>query len=144
MRYSGKEASTRSRTGNIEEDIANGLESSFNNTFDESIFERYPDLEDIEPPRPLPDAETLRLAYVSGNLISIQPVLKTHWLDRPADERIDKGKFGASSLCECIERDDVNIASYLLSNVVSMHKGHFAMATKQKSYSFLALCLRRG
>ena len=42
-------------------------------------------LNDIQP-----EAEAMREACASGNLTADQSVLKTPWLDQPADERIDQ------------------------------------------------------
>lgn len=86
-----------------------------------------------------PEAEAMREACASGNLAAVQSVLKTHWLDRPVNERTDHDEFGASGLCEAIARDDAIIAHYLLSNVISMQKVHFALATERHAYSILQL-----
>ena len=93
---------------------------------------------------PLFEVEAMRTACASGNLMSVQFVYQTLWLDRPVDKRIDKDLFGGSGLCEAIKRDDTVIVSYLLSYVLSIHEGHFAMATEYRSYSILQLCVDRG
>ena len=75
----------------------------------------------------LPEAEMMREACASGNLIAVQSVFQTQWLDQPADERIGHSELGASGLCEAIRRDDAVIAGYLLSNVPAMEQVHFGM-----------------
>lgn len=91
-----------------------------------------------------PEAKVMREACASGNLIAVQSVFKTHWQDRPVDERIDRDEFGASGLCEAIRRDDVTTARYLLLNVVSMQQVHFAMAVECYAYSILQLYIDNG
>lgn len=91
-----------------------------------------------------PEVEEMRMACASGDLESVQSIHKTHWIDRPSHERIDKHRFGASGLCEAIKLDNASIASYLLSHLVSMEECHFAMATEHHSYSILQLYLDRG
>lgn len=86
-----------------------------------------------------PEAEAMREACASGDLTAVQSVFKTHWLDQPVDEGIDKNELGASGLCEAIRQDDANIARYLLSNVISMQPVHFAMAAEYHAYSILQL-----
>lgn len=81
----------------------------------------------------------MREACASGNLAAVQFVFKTHWLDRPVNERIDHNEFGASGLCEAIGRDDAIIAHYLLSNVISMQEVHFALVIECHAYSILQL-----
>jgi len=117
---------------------------AFDNTDSEYTFNFNPDETDTWSPEPVPEVEAMRVACASGDLTSVQTVYKTYWLDKPADKRINKDNFGASGLCEAIKRDDIAIGSYLLSNVVSMHEVHFAMATEHRSYSFLQLCIDRG
>ena len=91
-----------------------------------------------------PEAEAMREACASGNLAAVQSVFKTHWLDRPDDERINHNEFGASGLCEAIRQDNATIARYLLSNVISMQEVHFAMATECHAYSILQLYVDRN
>lgn len=91
-----------------------------------------------------PEAEAMREACASGDLIAVQSVFKTHWQDRPVDERIGHDEFGASGLCEAIKQDDVTIARYLLLNVISMQQVHFAMATEYHAYSILQLYMDAG
>ena len=79
----------------------------------------------------------MRAACASGNLVTVKSVLKTHWLDRPANDRIDKDPFGARSLYEAIEYVDATIGSYPLSHVVSLQELYFTVATDCQSYSFL-------
>ena len=86
-----------------------------------------------------PEAEAMREACASGDLAAVQSVFKIHWLDRPINERIDLDEFGASGLCKVIAQDNAVIAHYLLSNVMSMQKVHFALATECHSYSILQL-----
>lgn len=88
--------------------------------------------------QPHAQAEAMREACASGNLAAVQSVF-SHWLDRPVNERIGHDEFGASGLCEAIARDDVVVAHYLLSNVMSMNKVHFALATECCAYSILQL-----
>ena len=91
----------------------------------------------------LPEVEAMRAACASGELTSVQAVFQT-WLDQPTNERIDNGLLGAEGLCEAIKRDDAIIGSFLLSHVLSINDGHFAMATKYRSYSILQLFIDRG
>ena len=91
-----------------------------------------------------PEAEAMREACASGDLIAVQSVFKTHWQDRSVDERIDLDKFGASGLCEAIKQDDFTIAHYLLLNMISMQQVHFAMATEYHAYSILQLYMDAG
>lgn len=91
-----------------------------------------------------PEAEAMREACASGDLTAVQSIFTTHWHDRPVDERIDQNELGASGLCEAIRRDDVKIALYLLSNLVSIQAVHFAMATESRAFSILQLYLDRN
>ena len=86
-----------------------------------------------------PEAEKMRKACVSGDFAAAQSVHRTDWLDQPVDKRIDIDELGAGGLCEAIERDDAAVAGYLLSNVMSMHPIHFAIATEHRAYSILQL-----
>ena len=86
-----------------------------------------------------PEVEVMREACTSGDLTAVQSAFQTHWLNQPVDERIDHNELGASGLCEAIKRDDVIIANYLLSNVMSMQQVHFGMATEYRAYSVLQL-----
>ena len=117
----------------------------FSINYDENAFNWSPDPDHVPPPpQPTPEVEAMRLACVSGNLESVQNVFKTQWLDVPESERIDKGRFGASGLCEAIQRDDAVIASYLISTLVGLNLCHFRLATQYKSYSVLQLYLDKG
>jgi len=118
--------------------------SPSDDTDTEYVFDFSPDEIHTRSPELLPEVEAMRLACISGDLIAVQNTFKIYWLDVPADERIHKDVFGASGFCEAIKRDDSAIASYLLSNVLSMHEGHFALATESRSYSFLQFCIDRG
>ena len=91
-----------------------------------------------------PEVEAMREACASGNLAAVQSAFKTHWLDRPVDERIDHNEFGASGLCEAIRRNDATTARYLLLNVMSMQPVHFAMAADCQAYSILQLYIDMG
>ncbi len=91
-----------------------------------------------------PEVEMMREACASGDLTAVQSVFQTHWLDQPADERIDRNELGASGLCEAIKSDDAVIADYLLSNVMSMQQVHFGMATEYRAYSILQLYMDRN
>ncbi|KAI4282820.1 MAG: hypothetical protein L6R35_005305 [Caloplaca aegaea] len=91
-----------------------------------------------------PDVEAMTEACVSGDLIAVQSVFKTRWLDKTVDERLDRDMFGAGGLCEAIKQDDVNLVQFLLSNVVSMQSCHFRLATEYHAYSTLQLYLDRG
>lgn len=90
------------------------------------------------------DVEAMRIPCASGDLLSVKSVFQTYWLDRPVDERIDKGIFGASGLCEAIKCDDALIGSYLLTHILSINTGHFAMATEYQSYLKLQLFIDHG
>lgn len=90
-----------------------------------------------------PEIEELREAAASGELDAVQSVCTSQWLEKPEAKRIDKDLF-ASSLVDAIQKDDVSIASYLLSNGVSIKISHFIMATELKKYSILQLFLDRG
>ena len=125
-------------------DTSLALDGSSGNSDGECVIDFEPDESDLPVYDPLPEVEAMRAACASRDLMTVQSVFKTYWLDRPVSERIDKDLFGASGLCEAIKHDDTVIGSYLLSYVVSIHEGHFAMATECKSYSFLQLCIDRG
>ncbi|KAL9594939.1 MAG: hypothetical protein Q9219_006745 [cf. Caloplaca sp. 3 TL-2023] len=84
-----------------------------------------------------PEAEAMREACASENLMEVKSVFKTHWLDVPIEERIDREQFGAAGLCEVISQDNAEIAHFLLLNVMSMDVVHFAMATEYHAYSIL-------
>ncbi|KAL9029456.1 MAG: hypothetical protein Q9196_002299 [Gyalolechia fulgens] len=90
-----------------------------------------------------PEAEAMREACASGDLTAVQYIFKTHWLNQPVDGRVDLKELGASGLCEAIRRDDANIASYLLSNLISMQPVHFAMAIEYHAYAILQLYIDR-
>ena len=90
-----------------------------------------------------PEIEELRVAAASGELAAVRRTFTSQWLVKAEAERIDKDLF-ASSLVEAIQQDDVPIASYLLSNGVSMNISHFIMATEMKKYSMLQLFLDMG
>ncbi len=90
-----------------------------------------------------PEVEAMREACASGDLIAVQSIFKVHWLDRPVDERIDSNELGASGLCEAIRQNDLTIARYLLSNMMSMYPVHFAMAAEYHAYSILQLYMDR-
>ena len=111
-------------------------------TVDESFIDSE-DVIDFDPDYLEPEVEAMREACASGDPTAVQSVFKTHWLDRPVDERIDPDELGASGLCEAIRRNDFVIARYLLSNVMSMHSVHFAMATEYHAYSILQLYMDR-
>ena len=111
-------------------------------TDNEHVIDLDPEWEILNVSRP--EAEAMREACASGSLTAVQSVLKTHWQDRPIDERIDHNEFGASGLCEAIRRDDVIIARYLLLNVISMQQVHFAMAVECHAYSILQLYIDTG
>lgn len=125
-------------------DTSFALDGSSGNSEGEYVFDFEPDESNLPADEVLPDVEAMRAACASGNLMTVQSVFKTYWLDRPVNDRIDKDLFGARGLCEAIKRDDATIGSYLLSNVVSLQEGHFTMATECHSYSFLQLCVDRG
>ncbi|KAL9101390.1 MAG: hypothetical protein Q9163_003348 [Psora crenata] len=107
------------------------------------VFDFEPDESIIPLDVDLPEVEEMRAACASGDLTSVQSIFK-HWNDRPSRERIEKNILGASGLCEAIKFDNAIIGSYLLSHLISMEEGHFAMATKYRSYSILQLYLDRG
>ena len=90
-----------------------------------------------------PEIEELRVAAASGELAAVQRIFSSQWLDKAEADRIDKNLF-ASSLVEAIRQDGVSIASYLLSNGVSMNISHFKMAAEMKKYSMLQLFLDMG
>lgn len=90
-----------------------------------------------------PEIKELRAAAASGELAAVQRTFTSQWLDKAEAERIDKDLF-AGSLVEAIQQDDVSIASYLLSNGVSMNISHFKMAAEMKKYSMLQLFLDMG
>lgn len=90
-----------------------------------------------------PEVEKLRMAAASQDFASVQRVFTSQWLEKPGNERVDKDLF-ASSLVEAIQQDDVAIASYLLSNGVSMNISHFTMAVELKKYLILQLFLDTG
>ncbi len=90
-----------------------------------------------------PEIEQLRLAAASGELAAVQRIFTSQWVDKVEAERIDKCLF-ASSLVEAIQHDDVSIASYLLSNCVSLNISYFTMAAEMKKYSMLQLFLDMG
>ena len=110
----------------------------------EYVFDLDSDSSDLPAYNPLPEVEAMRAACASGDLTSVQSVFQTYWLDRPVNEQIDKDLFGASGLCEAIRRDDAVIGSFLLSHVLSINEGHFAMATEYRSYSSLQLFVDQG
>ncbi|KAL9104807.1 MAG: hypothetical protein Q9163_000305 [Psora crenata] len=120
------------------------LDGSSGNSDGECIIDFEPEESSLPVFDSLPEIEAMRAACASGDLMTVQSVFKTYWLDRPVNERIDKDLFGSSGLCEAIKYYNTVIGSYLLSYVVSIHEGHFAMATEYKSYSFLQLCIDRG
>ena len=120
------------------------LNGSLRDTKSEYVINFEPDESSVPTCNILPEVEAMQRACASGDLMSVQSVFKTYWLNQPVDERLDKNIFGASSLCEAIKHDDSIIGSYLLSHVVSMHEGHFALATEERSYSFLQLCVDQG
>lgn len=91
-----------------------------------------------------PDAAMMREACASGELTAVQSVFQQNWLDQPGNERLDRDQFGASGLCEAIQKDDAVIAHYLLSNVVSKKQVHFGMATEYRAYSVLQLYIDHG
>ena len=111
-------------------------------TVDKSFIDSE-DVIDFDPDYLEPEVEAMREACASGDLIAVQSIFKTHWLDRSVDERIDPDELGASGLCEAIKRDDFIIARYLLSNVMSMYPMHFAMAAEYHAYSILQLYMDR-
>ncbi|KAL9100960.1 MAG: hypothetical protein Q9163_003724 [Psora crenata] len=126
-------------------DTSIALDGSFGDSSEgEYIFDLGSDSSDLPADSPLPEVEAMRVACASGDLIPVQSVFKTYWLDRPVSERIDKGLFGASGLCDAIKRDDAVIGSYLLSHVLSFNERHFAIATEYRSYSILQLFVGLG
>ena len=125
-------------------DTSIALDGSRGSSEGDYVFDLESDSSDSPAYDSLVEVEAMRIACASGDLMSVQSVFQTYWLDRPVNERIDKGLFGASGLCEAIKRDDTVIGSYLLSHVLSIHEGHFAMATEHQSYSILQLCIDRG
>jgi len=141
----------------IEEDLKRMEEAHPGFTFDRSFTfdgsygcegESAFDFEPSESLMPLdidlPEVEQIRVACASGDLASVQSILKIYWIDRPSHKRIEKNLLGASGLCEAIRFDDTVVGSYLLSHLVPMQEGHFAMATECRSYSILQLYLDRG
>lgn len=125
-------------------DTSIALDGSSGNSEGDYVFDLESDSSDLPAYDPLPEVEAMRRACTSGDLMSVQSVFQTYWVDRPVNERIDKGLFGASGLCETIRRDNAVIGSYLLSHVLSIHEGHFAMATEHRSFSILQLCVDLG
>ena len=81
----------------------------------------------------------MRAACASEDLSSVQAVFQTYRLDRPVNERLDKGLFGANGLCQAVRRDVAVIASFLPSHVLPIPDRHFAMATEYRSYLVLQL-----
>lgn len=125
-------------------DTSMALDRSSCNSDGEYVFDLGSDSSDIPAYDPLPEVEAMRAACASGDLLFVQAVFQTCWLDRPVNERVDKGLFGAGGLCEAIRRDDAVIGSFLLSHVLPIHEGHFAMATEYRSYSILQLFVDLG
>ena len=125
-------------------DTSIALDGSSGHSEAKYVVDLDPDGSDLLAPDIPPEVEAMRAACASGVLISVQSVFQKYWLNRPINERIDKDMLGAAGLCEAIRRDDAVVASYLLSHMLSIHEGHFAMATEHRSYSILQLFVDLG
>lgn len=95
-------------------------------------------------PRPC-RAEIVQMeeACASGDMAAVQAVFRSEWVEKPADDRIDKDQF-ASSFKVAIKNDHLAAASFLISVGVMMDLAHFKCALELKAYPFLQLFLEHG